>query len=58
MIDENVHVQNTLQLAERLQMAGKEFEMMLYPGNRHGISNATQNRHKYLTMAQFLRANL
>jgi dipeptidyl-peptidase 4 len=58
VIDENVHMQNTLQLAERLQMAGKEFEMMLYPGNRHGISNPTQNRHKYLTMAQFLRDNL
>jgi dipeptidyl-peptidase 4 len=58
VIDENVHLQNTLQLAERLQAAGKEFDMMLYPGNRHGISNQAQNRHKYMTMAQFLRANL
>lgn len=58
VIDENVHLQNSLQLAERLQQAGKLFDLMLYPGNRHGISDPNQNRHKYLTMAAFFRANL
>ncbi|MCC7012087.1 MAG: S9 family peptidase [Planctomycetes bacterium] len=58
VIDENVHLQNTLQFAERLQRAGREFELMLYPGNRHGIVDPAQNRHKYMTMAAFLRANL
>ncbi|MBM3988026.1 MAG: S9 family peptidase [Planctomycetes bacterium] len=58
VIDENVHLQNTLQFAERLQRAGKPFDLMLYPGNRHGIVDSVQNRHKYLTMAAFLRANL
>ncbi|MCY3001997.1 MAG: S9 family peptidase [Planctomycetota bacterium] len=58
VIDENVHLQNTLQFAERLQRAGQPFDLMLYPGNRHGIVDPVQNRHKYLTMAAFLRANL
>jgi dipeptidyl-peptidase-4 len=58
VIDENVHVQNSLQFAQKLQEAGILFELMLYPGNRHGFSNAKQNRHKYALMAQFVRANL
>lgn len=58
VIDENVHLQNTLQLAERLQRAGQPFDLMLYPGNRHGIVDPVQNRHKYMTMAAFFRANL
>lgn len=58
VIDENVHLQNSLQLAERLQRAGVLFDLMVYPGNRHGIVDPAQNRHKYLTMAAFVRANL
>ncbi len=37
MIDENVHVQNTIQLAAKFQAAKKDFDMQLYSGNRHGI---------------------
>jgi dipeptidyl-peptidase-4 len=58
VIDENVHMQNSLQLAEKLQRAGIGFDLMVYPGNRHGIRDPAQNRHKYLTMAAFLHANL
>jgi dipeptidyl-peptidase-4 len=38
-MDDNVHMQNTIQLVGALEDAGKEFEMMLYPGGRHGWSN-------------------
>jgi len=38
-MDDNVHMQNTIQLVGALQDAGKDFEMMLYPGGRHGWSN-------------------
>ncbi|MCP4217651.1 MAG: prolyl oligopeptidase family serine peptidase [bacterium] len=34
-IDDNVHLQNTLQLLHRLQLAGKSIQLMLYPGERH-----------------------
>ncbi len=37
MIDDNVHMQNSVQLVDALQRAGKEFEMMFYPPSRHGI---------------------
>ncbi|MEZ4896232.1 MAG: DPP IV N-terminal domain-containing protein [Saprospiraceae bacterium] len=35
-VDDNVHVQNTLQLVDKLEDLDKPFEMMLYPGERHG----------------------
>ncbi|VTR93744.1 peptidase s9 : Peptidase S9B dipeptidylpeptidase IV domain protein OS=Isosphaera pallida (strain ATCC 43644 / DSM 9630 / IS1B) GN=Isop_1654 PE=4 SV=1: Peptidase_M14: DPPIV_N: Peptidase_S9 [Gemmata massiliana] len=37
MMDDNVHMQNSVQLADALQKTGKDFEMMLYPRARHGI---------------------
>ncbi len=35
-IDENVHLQNSLQLVAKLQDAKKDFEFMVYPTGRHG----------------------
>jgi dipeptidyl-peptidase-4 len=36
-MDDNVHMQNSIYLISKLQDEGKEFEFMLYPGERHGI---------------------
>lgn len=56
-IDENVHLQNSLQLISKLQDAKKDFEFMVYPGGRHGWGGAkgahfqnlkTQFIYKYL----------
>ena len=35
-IDDNVHLQQSIQLISKLQEEGKDFEMMVYPGGRHG----------------------
>ncbi len=35
--DDNVHMQNTLQLIDQLENMNKDFELMIYPGQRHGI---------------------
>ena len=35
-MDDNVHMQNSLQLVKKLQDSKKHFEFMLYPGGRHG----------------------
>jgi dipeptidyl-peptidase-4 len=37
--DNNVHVGNATQLVYALQRAGKPFELMMYPGERHGVSS-------------------
>ncbi|HET54614.1 MAG TPA: S9 family peptidase [Ignavibacteria bacterium] len=39
-LDDNVHMQNTIQLVDKLTDANKNFELMIYPGQRHGIRGA------------------
>ncbi|MBE0674476.1 MAG: S9 family peptidase [Bacteroidales bacterium] len=39
-VDDNVHMQNSIQLISKLQDEGKFFEFMIYPGGRHGWSGA------------------
>ncbi|MCS7020954.1 MAG: S9 family peptidase [Gemmataceae bacterium] len=54
MVDDNVHVQNSMQLAEALQKANKSFEMMVYPSARHGI----RSQHYQRTQLEFIRRSL
>lgn len=35
-MDDNVHLQNSIQLVDTLQNLNRSFELMLYPGERHG----------------------
>lgn len=60
MMDDNVHLQNSVQLIHRLQKAGKDFEMMFYPAptSRHGIGDFAQSRHSRRLMLSFLMKNL
>ena len=53
-MDDNVHMQNTLQMAWKLQKAGKPFEMMLYPKSRHGVTDPHLSLHLRETMARFI----
>lgn len=38
-MDDNVHMQNSIELISKLQDKKKNFEFMLYPGGRHGWRN-------------------
>ncbi len=49
-LDDNVHMQNTMQLAGKLQEKEKNFEMMIYPSSRHGIGYTQRNHLKHLVM--------
>lgn len=40
--DDNVHLQNTLKLINALQDAGKQFDLMIYPGQYHGYRGKKQ----------------
>ena len=53
-IDDNVHRQNSEQFVYELQRAGKPFEMMIYPRQRHGFSDPRLNRHLRQTMFDFI----
>jgi len=58
MMDDNVHMQNSTQLAFELQKAGKQFDMMFYPTQRHGLSNQAQVKHWYQMMTEWVLKNL
>jgi dipeptidyl aminopeptidase/acylaminoacyl peptidase len=57
-IDNNVHMQNMTQLAFELQKADKQFDMMIYPTQRHGLTNPAQVRHWYTMMTDYVLRNL
>ena len=51
-MDDNVHMQNSIQLIYELEKQNKDFEMMLYPNQRHGIGfplsqHATRERVEF-----------
>jgi dipeptidyl-peptidase-4 len=49
-IDDNVHMQNSIQVVDWLTSHDKPFELMLYPGSRHGLQpkqRAHQNRESH-----------
>jgi dipeptidyl-peptidase-4 len=54
IMDDNVHVQNSVQLIEALQRAGKDFEMMFYPRARHGVPS----RHYQRLVIDFMKRHL
>ena len=58
LMDENVHIQNTLQFAHELQRVGKPFEMMIYPRSRHRLGDANLEKHRHMLMLEFVRKHL
>ena len=56
--DDNVHSQNTIQFAQKLQLARKPFYMMLYPNKTHSISGAGATLHLYDTFTRFILESL
>jgi dipeptidyl-peptidase 4 len=56
-IDDNVHLQQTLQLVDWLTSHDKRFELMLYPDSRHGIQ-ASQRTHNLRETHDFWVRNL
>jgi dipeptidyl-peptidase-4 len=55
--DDNVLFQNTLQMIDALELAGKEFEFMLYPQKSHGVGGVAA-RQMNASMLDFFDRNL
>jgi dipeptidyl-peptidase-4 len=53
-MDDNVHMQNSIQFAYELQRAGKPFEMMVYAKQRHGFNDSRLVTHLRQTMLDFV----
>ena len=56
-MDDNVHMQNSIQLLSALQEQGKAVEFMLYPGGRHGWGGA-KGKHFTDLKNQFIYKHL
>ncbi|WP_262493160.1 S9 family peptidase [Marinilabilia salmonicolor] len=56
--DDNVHFQNTMEYAEQLIQAGKQFDMFVYPNRNHSIYGGNTRYHLYTMMSQYLFDNL
>ena len=57
-IDDNVHLNNTVQFVKELQDAGKQFDLMIYPGNRHSVRDEKQSAHLRKLMTEFIQDHL
>jgi dipeptidyl-peptidase-4 len=55
--DDNVLFQNTMQMNDALQRAGKSFELMLFPQKAHGVTGPSR-RYMLERMAAFFETNL
>tara|TARA_B100001057_G_scaffold500930_1_gene618937 strand:- start:20308 stop:22341 length:2034 start_codon:yes stop_codon:yes gene_type:complete len=56
--DDNVHVQNSMRLIDAIIENGKQFEWMIYPDKKHGISGLNAQNHLYTKMTNFIKNNL
>ena len=56
--DDNVHFKQSMDYAEALVQAGKQFEMQVYRDRDHGIYGGNTRMHLYTRMSNFLFNNL
>ena len=56
--DDNVHFKQTMDYAEALVQAGKQFDMHIYRDRDHGIYGGNTRYHLYTKMTNFVLENL
>ena len=57
-MDDNVHMQNSVQFAYELQRLGKPFEMMIYAKQRHGFTDPLLIKHLQQLTYDFVMRNV
>lgn len=58
MADDNVFFDNSVKLMATLQNAGKPFELMTYPGKKHGIRGSATRAHLWNLALDFFERKL
>jgi len=58
MADDNVLFLHSTKLFRKLQDLGKPFDVMVYPGAKHGLTRQRDGRHAYATIKRFFDDNL
>ncbi|MCU0372128.1 MAG: S9 family peptidase [Ignavibacteria bacterium] len=57
-VDDNVHVQNTMELVNALVKDNKQFEMQIYPNQNHNLRAGYTRYHLFKRMTEYLLRNL
>ncbi len=58
MADDNVLFSHSTKLMAELQQRGTPFQLMTYPGGKHGLSTPAMKTHAYNGISSFLRSQL
>jgi dipeptidyl-peptidase 4 len=58
MMDENVHFQNASSLIDAFIAANKPFDLLVFPGERHGYRNPAARRYAYERVVDYLAKHL
>ena len=58
MADDNVLFTNSTQLMAELQNRGKSFDLMTYPGGKHGMSTPAMKKHVFNTLKRWFDRQL
>ncbi|NCE71311.1 S9 family peptidase [Odoribacter sp. Z80] len=56
--DDNVHVQNTYELSERLVQANKQFDMAIYTNRNHNINGGNTTLQLYSRFVKYLKERM
>lgn len=56
--DDNVHLQNTLEMAEHLVQANKDFDMHIYTNRNHSIYGGNTRYHLFNKVINYFKENL
>lgn len=58
LMDENVHFQNAASLIDAFVAANKQFDLLVFPGERHGYRSPLARRYAYERVVDYLVKNL
>jgi dipeptidyl-peptidase-4 len=56
--DDNVHLQNSMRMIEKLIQANKQFDWRIYPDKNHGIYGGNTRLHLFTKLTNFVKDNL
>lgn len=56
--DDNVHLQNSIEMIEKLVQANKQFDMMYYPDKNHDIYGGNTSYHLFTKLTNYVKENL
>jgi len=58
LMDENVHFQNSASLIDAFVAANKDFDLLVFPGERHGYRSPSARKYAYERVVQYLTQHL